>query len=66
MGAAIEGTSVEMSPKLKTEPPHGPAIHGKDPQAIFLRDTWAAMFVLALFTAAKRRIILAAYQRMSG
>lgn len=45
MGAAIERTSVETSPKLKTELPHGPAI---------------------LFTAAKIRIILAAYQRMSG
>lgn len=55
-----------MSPKLITELPHGPAIHGKDPQAIFLRDIWTAMFILALSTAAKIRIILAAYQRMSG
>lgn len=57
---------MEMSPKLKAELPHGPAIHGKNPQAIFLRDSWAAMFILALFIAAKIRIILAAYQRMSG
>lgn len=46
---------MEVSPKLKIELWHGPAMHQKGSQAIYLRDTWTAMFILALFTAAKIR-----------
>lgn len=34
---------------------HGPAKHWKDSQAVYLRDTWTATFILALFTAVKMR-----------